>query len=253
MTPGPPALCDGSVVHRREETAEHQFTYPISHVWLDPDRPHELCRLHPAWSDRRPAPARFRRRDYGTDPTRSLGDQARADAAEAIGRPIDGEVRMLTQLRRWGWLFNPITVFLVWDVDGPDAPVAAVLEVTNTPWKERHRYPLGLRRDGSWLRADFGKELHVSPFLGMDLRHRIRCEAPGDRMDVTVVNDGPDADGFAARLALRRREMESREMAAVLLRHPMLTHRVSVSIHRQALALWRKRIPFRRHPRTVHR
>ena len=103
-----------------------------------PDDPAALCPHHPLWSATRMSPARFRRRDYGDARTGSLGERVRDELAPLLGRRPAGEVRMLTQVRRWGWLFNPITVYLVWDAD-PQLPVGAVLEVTNTPWKERHR------------------------------------------------------------------------------------------------------------------
>lgn len=253
MTPGPPALCEGTVVHRRSETAEHQFTYPISQVWIDPDRPADLCDLHPAWSARRPSPVRFRRKDYGAQPTGSLVEAARTDVSSLLGRSVEGPVRMLTQLRRWGWLFNPITVFLVWDSEtseGPQhPPVGAVLEVTNTPWKERHRYPLALRADGTSLRADFDKSLHVSPFLDMDYRYDLRIADRDDRVaiDIDVVDQD---DQVAVHTALRTQRVPADRavLGASLRTTPLPTHRVSAGIHAQAARLWRKGVPFVSHP-----
>ena len=165
MNPGPAAICEGTVLHRRLTPVRHEFSYPVSYVWLDPDAPDNLCRHHPLWSATRPAPARFRRSDYGDGSVRSLATQVRADLADTLGYGPDGPVRMLTQVRRWGWLFNPITVFLAWDSEADD-PVGAVLEVTNTPWKERHRYPVELRPNGPGsVTARTPKALHVSPFL----------------------------------------------------------------------------------------
>ncbi len=52
--------------------------------------------------------------------------------------------------------------------------------MTNTPWKERHLYPVALQPaapglDGSRDRyqATFAKALHVSPFLGQDHRYHL--------------------------------------------------------------------------------
>jgi len=250
VTPGPPALCEGSVVHRRSETSEHTFTSSVSHVWIDPDDPEALCSKHWAWSSSRPAPARFRRSDYGSQQTElSLGDEVRSDISAAIGRPIGGPVRMLTQVRRWGWLFNPITVFLLWD-DPVDRPAGAVLEVTNTPWKERHRYPIVLDRDGSDLRAAFDKRLHVSPFLGMDYRYDLRVADRDDRVAIDI--DVIDPEGaVAVYTALRTRRIPAtrQNLAASLRSTPPPTHRVSAGIHVQAARLWRKGVPFINHPK----
>jgi len=245
VIPGPAALCEGTVVHARHETADHQFRYPVSQVWLDPDRPDELCRHHWAWSASRPAPVRFRASDYGdAASSMSLGVQARAEVSALLGRDLSGPVRMITQLRRWGWLFNPITIFLVWD-DPSVSPVAAVLEVTNTPWKERHRYPIELAADNGRLTSVFDKELHVSPFLGMKYRYVFSVLDRDDRVAVDI--DVIDPDGtIAVHTALRtHRSPASHDALAASLRStPLPTHRVSAGIHAHAARLWRKGVPF---------
>lgn len=250
MIPGPPALCEGTVVHARHETADHRFRYPVSQVWLDPDRPDELCHHHWAWSAGRPSLVRFRAQDYGIDgDSRSLADQTRAQASDALDRDVAGPVRMITQVRRWGWLFNPITIFLVWD-DPTMPPVAAVLEVTNTPWKERHRYPIELRVADGKLRSVFDKALHVSPFLGMDYRYEFAIVDCDDRVAVDI--DVVDREGaVAVHTALRTgREPANRQNLAASLRStPLPTHRVSAGIHAQAARLWRKGVPFVPHPK----
>lgn len=244
------------MVHRREATAFHQFTSPVSQVWIDPDRPDDLCSLHPAFSSHRVAPARFHRKDYGVTVSGSLGDAARSEVTAVIGRPVEGPVRMVTQIRRWGWLFNPITVYLVWDSIEPTTavddvhPVGAVLEVTNTPWKERHRYPLALDATDGWLHSSFDKTLHVSPFLGMDHRYELRVADRDDRVaiDIDVLNP---ADELVLHTALRtHRVPATRELLARSLRStPLPTHRVSAGIHAQASRLWRKGVPFVSHPK----
>jgi hypothetical protein len=251
VTPGPPALCEGSVVHRRSETSAHTFTYPVSQVWLDPDDPEALCSKHWAWSASRPAPARFRRSDYGAEPTDaalSLGEEVRLEVSAVLGRSVDGPVRMLTQVRRWGWLFNPITIFLLWE-DPTAQPVGAVLEVTNTPWKERHRYPIVLEPHGSDLLATFDKQLHVSPFLGMQYRYDLRIADRDDRVAIDI--DVVDPEGaVAVHTALRTRRLPAskQNLATSLRTTPPPTHRVSAGIHVQAARLWRKGVAFVPHP-----
>jgi len=236
-------------VHRRVTPTEHQFMYPVSQVWIDPDRPEDLCSLHPAWSAKHPALARFRRADYGTSPTGSLGDQARREMSEVLGRDVAGPVRMLSQIRRWGWLFNPITVFFVWDSADAD-PVGAILEVTNTPWKERFRYAIELTREADGLlTAVFPKALHVSPFLGMDYQYRFRAAAGDDRVAVDIDVLDPH-EGLVVHTALRtERTPATRPVLTASLRSvPFPTHRVTAGIHAQAARLFAKRVPFVPHP-----
>jgi DUF1365 family protein len=249
VRPFAPALCAGEVFHRRVHPAVHEFRYPVRFVWFDPDDPAAVADAHPLWSCTRPAPARFRTSDYGDGTDRSLGDQARDLLAPVLGHRPTGPVRMLTQWRRWGWLFNPITIVLVWH-DRPDAPSGAVLEVTNTPWKERHRYAVALERraDGT-LFAEFGKVLHVSPFLDEDHRYHLTVGHTGGCDDGTL-HVGLDVLScrtgdlvLATGVQLDRRPVTRRSLGAAIRTDGFPTHRVSAGIHAQAARLWR-RVPF---------
>jgi uncharacterized protein len=256
--PGVAATCDGRVYHRRLSPEVHEFCYPVSYVWLDPDAPGDLCRRHPFWSATRPAPARFRVGDYGDGSNNPLGDQVRDLLQPVTGCRPDGEIRMLTQLRRWGWLFNPITLYVAWNA-GADNPVGAVLEVTNTPWKERHRYAVELlsadraNGDSSRLIARVRKVLHVSPFLDEDFDYVIGLSAGrnNDLVDLTidVVRPATERLVLTTRLELERRPATRRSLGQSLRHNVAPTHRVSAGIHAQAIRLWAKRVPVVAHPR----
>jgi len=232
----------------------HQFANRFSGVWIDPDDPAQLCDLHPAWSHRRAAPARFRRSDYGEQPTGSLARAAQRDLSQVLGRMPQGPVRMLTQMRRLGWVFSPITLYFVWDRPSDSAPTALppiglVLEVTNTPWKERTRYPLPLNQCDGCLTAEFDKQMHVSPFLGMNHRYRLVVQ---DRDDMVATDiDVVDPSGrtlLHTKLRLQRREATRQLLGKSLLSEPFSTLRVTAGIHSQAARLWAKRVPIIDHP-----
>ena len=88
-----------------------------------------------------PAPAWFRRADYLGDPAVPL-DQAVLDLVEErTGRRPDGPVRLLTSVRTFGHVFNPVSFYYCFDRGGEQVQ-AVVAEVTNTPWGERHTYAL---------------------------------------------------------------------------------------------------------------
>ena len=162
---------------------------------------------------------------------------------------------MLTQVRRWGWLFNPITVFVAWDAD-PDAPVGAVLEVTNTPWKERHRYALALLDDrdaDGWIDRSLDKELPrlAVPRRGLPLRRPVARHRTTTRssLAIDVVPTRRRARPMLDRAAVDRECRATRAtLGATLVADRFPTHRVSLGIHAQALRLWRKRVPFVPHP-----
>ncbi len=251
-TPGS-ALYEGVVRHRRFAPVAHELHRRVAMVLLDVDeldRGTSVVDGLPLWSTRRWAPVRFRRRDYLDGRDRPLRD-ALGDVVEAeIHRRPSGAIRVLTHLRTWGWLFNPITVYWCDGADG--SPDVVVLEVTNTPWGERAWYVVEAEHV-SGRGAVFPKELHVSPFLGMDVHYRFSFTAPtsAPHSPLTVRLEVLDQGGkvFDADLSLRRTELTPRAALAVLVRHPAQTIGISAAIHWNALRLWAKRVPVVRHPR----
>ena len=123
-------------------------------------------------------------------------------------------------------------------------PVGAILEVTNTPWNERTRYPLVLDASGACLTTEFDKAMHVSPFLGMDYRYQLQLQDRDDSVAVDI--DVVDQSGHAilhTKLRLHRRKATRQLLGDSLRSEPFPTHRVSVGIHSQAARLWAKRVP----------
>ncbi len=236
------AVYEGRVVHHRRTPVDHRFTYRIAMVYLDLSEVAEVCARHPLWSDGGRNAVTFRRSDYLGDPSVPL-DVAVRDLVEArTGVRPAGPVTMLSQLRTWGWLFNPITTYYCLDATG-SAVETVVVEVTNTPWHERTAYVLpgpGTHR--------VAKGMHVSPFLPMGLTHRFTIGEPGRHLTLAVDDfDGPDLV-FGASMSLHRSPAGRRAQGRLLWRFPLMTLRVSFAIYRQALALKRKGVPFHRHP-----
>jgi len=125
-----------------------------------------------------------------------------------------------------------------------------VLEVTNTPWGERHHYVLDARQEETTARHT--KALHVSPFLPMDMEYRITWTVPGDALSLRIEAGSSDTVEFAADLSLVRLALDRRSAATILLRYPFMPMRVSVSIYRHALRLLRKGVPVHGHPSPRH-
>jgi DUF1365 family protein len=236
------AVYSGRVVHHRHTPVEHRFTYTIAMVYLELSEVAEVCALHPLWSEEGHNAISFRRADYLGDTAVPLDIAVRDLVEDRTGVRPCGPIGVLTQLRTWGWLFNPITVYYCWDPAHREVETV-VVEVTNTPWHERTAYVLpgtGVHRAA--------KGMHVSPFLPMDLTHRFTIGEPGRRIALAV----DDYDGgelvFAASMALTREPAGRRTQGRLLWRFPLMTLRVSLGIYRQALALRRKGVPFHPHP-----
>lgn len=242
------AVYTGSVRHRRFRPVRHAFTYGLFMMYLDLDELPGLFDRRWLWSVRHPAPARFRRRDHLGDPERDLASEVRRLVGAAVGRAPVGPIRLLTHLRYFGYGFNPVSLYYLFD--GADERVEAIVaEVNNTPWGERHCYVLPGEVSPSRVgRYRFDKEFHVSPFMPMDLEYDWRVSMPGERLAVHIENRRGEEPLFDATLLLERREIGTASLASCLLRFPFMTARVVSAIHWQAARLWWKKAPFHPHP-----
>jgi DUF1365 family protein len=242
------ALYEGWVWHRRSKAPAHQFRYRISYVFLELDHLAEAFGGRWLWSCAGPAVAWLRRGDHLGDASTPLAEAVR-QLVRAEGVDADGPVCLMTQLRYWGFVMNPVSFYFCYAANRRQLR-AVVAEVHNTPWGEQHCYvlPLDDSRPGSaWL----DKQFHVSPFMPMNQQYRWQVAPPAQRLRLRIENYEREQRQFSAVLNLRRRAWNTLELHRALWLFPLMTQRIFAAIYWQALRLWWKGARYHPHPRPV--
>jgi DUF1365 family protein len=227
------SLLVGRVMHHRLGPFDHGFRYPIYLHRFDLDELPRLDRELRLFGVNRARPVSFRHGDHLGTP----GSGVRANVEGPIGR-----IELVTQCRVFGYVFNPVSFFFCYGED--DTLKAVVAEVHNT-FGERHCYVLpaeaGIARGSRAARVWRDKKaFHVSPFLTLDGTYRFQFEISDEHLDVRIDLHRAGRPVFVSRLALDRRPLTDRTLAGVLARYPLMTLRVIVAIHWQALWIWLK-------------
>ncbi len=248
-------LYQGTVTHRRRSPVHHTVRYGIWLLYVDIDvsDPHFESNSYDMkwlWSERRWVLVGLCRADFPGNPQEALRTSIETQIREAGYPPPGGPIRLLTQPRILGFVFNPISLFYCFDLE--ERLQFVVADVRNIPWGESHVYVLSpehWNRTGS--QQPIPKALHVSPFLPMDMTYIWHIEEPGDalRVEIDVVREG--ARVLDAKLSLKRGELSRWSLAIFLLRQPWASYSIPIKIYWEAAKLWWKRSPFFQHPRYL--
>jgi DUF1365 family protein len=240
----------GRLRHERSVPERNGFTYPVYSFLLDLDEIDELV-----------GRGLFQHNQRGLVELRDTDHLGGASGLRAgveefcAGEGLDvtgTRIEVLTQLRLFGYVFNPVSFY--WCRDAAAALRCVVAEVHNT-FGERHCYllvPDASPDAGGRVQMAADKAFHVSPFMGLEGRYLFEFDAePGDLVSVRIDEERDGVPFFQAVLAARRVELDGRSLARVLARRPLMTFQVSALIRLQALRLAAKGARYHRKPPYV--
>ncbi len=235
-----PALYPGVVHHNRP--GKHELRYRIFMVAIDLDQLGTLNdRLH-LLKHNEPALMALYDRDHGERIEAPLRPQIVAKLHEAGIANSDGRIVLITMPRLFNYVFNPLSVYFCYSVDG--ALVALVHEVANT-FRERHFYVLPPKGapDGKIMQA-CDKAFFVSPFLEMGLSYEFEVTPPGEHVVVSMLVRRDREIALTASFAGERRNLTDANLLKAWLANPLMTLTVIVGIHWEALKMWAKGVRY---------
>ena len=252
---GPPpqaagVLYPGEVMHARLKPFGHRFTYRVFSLLVDIDRLAELDRMTWLLRVNRPGLASFHESDHVETPGETLRAFADRQLTEAGVKKSPARVLLLAYPRIFGYVFNPISVYFCYDDN--DALIALIYAVRNT-FGARHIYVSPIRPGElgpSGVRQTQAKLFHVSPFIGMDTRYHFRILPPGRRVRLRIHETENGEPLLSATFAGAACPLTTPDLGACLIKFPLMTLKIIVGIHWEALKLWMKGERFHPSPET---
>ena len=237
-------LLEGKVRHRRARPFVYTVEHDVYYLALDLDELDEVPRQVRLISRNRPNLLSFRDGDHLDPPAVDLREAVRAHLRTEGTDPEGWRITLVTNLRVFGYVFNPASFYLCRDTSGELQVV--IIEVHNTH-HERHLYTLRRPAEGPGFVASMDKDFYVSPFIEMVGRYTVRVRDEPSRLRITI-NEDQDAELLLhASIGLDRRPLNNRMVARMLVRHPFVTQKTIGLIHLHAWRLWRRGSHFHRH------
>lgn len=241
-------LYECQIMHHRLSPVRNRFVYRAFFFLLDLDKIDEAARRLLLLSRGGLNVFTFRESDHLRQGSSSTKESILAYLrAQGVGTAIE-KVRLLTNLRTMGHIFNPVSFYFCFDAD--DRPVCAVAEVGNTFGEMK---PFLLRsqpaREGLFEEAHT-KYFYVSPFIDLDSAFAFRLQVPGDRLSLHIDGRERGRTVLVTSVQGTRKELNNARLFWYALRFPFMTIRILALIHFQAFRLYRKGLPF--HKKDSH-
>ncbi len=159
-----------------------------------------------------------------------------------VSEPVS-QVLLLTNLRFFGYIFNPVSFYFCFDANRK--PLALVAEVGNT-FGELKAYFLG--RD-CFKSAEFSdrqtKFYYISPFIDLDAELHFSVALPKEQLSIRVDDWKGGQKILATVLTGKKKELCAKNLWINTLRFPFVTLQIIFMIHWHALVLSLKKIPHR--------
>jgi DUF1365 family protein len=242
------ALYFGKVMHARLKPTGHRFNYRVMSLLIDLDHLAAADRQSPLFGVNRAALYGFYEADHGHRDGSSLRGYAQRCAAEQGVDLTGGRVLLLCYPRLFGYTFNPLSVYFCYRADGELALL--IYEVRNT-LGDIHTYPLAVKPDqtsDAGIRQQQDKLFYVSPFIEMAMRYHFRVSPPGNDVKLHILETDRDGPLLAATFCGRRRTLTTAALSRSFFSLPLVTFKIVLAIHWEALRLWLKGV--RPVPRT---
>ena len=231
----------GNVVHKRFKPKIHYFKYKVFSLLIDLSEIDLLDKNLKIFSYNKFNIVSFYDTDHGARDGSSIKNWVIDNLKRNNIYTDDIQIKLLCYPRIFGYVFNPLSVFYIYDKNSN--LISILYEVKNT-FGEQHTYIFKSDKNQNLIQHVCKKKFHVSPFIEMNCVYFFRLLKPGNK--ISVIIDQNDKEGkilYASQDGVKS-ELNNNTLIKTYLKHPLMTFKIILAIHFEAFKLWTKGIKF---------
>ena len=234
------SIYNGTVIHKRFKPKIHFFKYKVFSLLIDLSELDILDKKINFFSYNKFNLISFYDKDHGERNGSSLEEWVKKNLREKEINVENIKIKLLCYPRILGYVFNPLSVFYVYD--NKDELISILYEVKNT-FGEQHTYIFKVENN-NFLQHNCVKKFHVSPFIEMNCNYFFKILKPAEKISVIIDQYQSNEKILYASQDGRRTDLTSSELIKSYLKHPLMTFKIISAIHFEAFKLWIKGIKF---------
>ncbi|MDC0866048.1 DUF1365 domain-containing protein [Candidatus Pelagibacter sp.] len=234
-------IYSGNVVHKRFKPKIHFFKYKVFSLLIDLSELELLNKNLKIFSYNKFNIVSFYDIDHGARDGSSIRGWVIDNLKKNYIDTKNIQIKLLCYPRIFGYVFNPLSVFYIYDNNSN--LISVLYEVKNT-FGEQHTYIFKTDINQNLIQHMCKKKFHVSPFIEMDCIYFFRLLKPGKK--ISIIIDQNDQEGkilYASQDGVRC-ELTNANFIKSYLKHPLMTFKIILAIHFEAFKLWSKGIKF---------
>lgn len=228
-------LYEVNLWHQRNKPKHYEFRHKIFMFYLDLDQVCDLSKISSLIGYNQPRVYSFQEDDH----ILSLGRTCKESVLnyvrqQGLTTPVS-KVHLLTNLRTFGYNFNPVSFYYCFDAK--DQPLCVVVEIGNT-FRELKYFYLGPEKGGRKSFEDHQtKYYYISPFTDLDNQLHFRVQVPDERLNIQIDVTKDGQKFFYSSMAGVKRPLTAWYLIKETLKYPFITFKVIFYIHWHAAIL----------------
>ncbi|MFT5169778.1 MAG: DUF1365 family protein [Candidatus Omnitrophota bacterium] len=244
-------LYECNVMHHRVEPKDYKFSHRVFYFYLDLDELDKLSSKNKYFSHNQSGIFSFYDEDHINFGSENICKNIETYVKEnGIEQRID-KIMLLTNVRVFGYIFNPVCFYYCFDEKGQ--PLCVVTEICNT-FKEIKPFFMGPEtlQEGAFI-SQQKKYFYISPFIELDVPMDFKIKIPNNSLDIRIDDLKQKKKFLYTALVGTRKELNNTTLLWYGIKYPFVTLKTIFLIHYHAAILhFIKNIPYHKKDAKKH-